>query len=101
MSPSPGCLGPCHGGTAECICLFLPPPRLPPFTIEGSFPHFPVKTTSSPIAFSRLQPFRYVRPPSLLASQIVPTAATYRRRAAEFFTSAQNMLRCLRMHRIC
>jgi len=41
------------------------------------------------------------RPPSLLASQIVPTAATYRRRAAEAFTSEQNMLRCLRMHRRC
>jgi hypothetical protein len=41
------------------------------------------------------------RPPSLLASPIVPTAATYRRRAAEAFTSEQNMLRCLRMHRIC
>jgi hypothetical protein len=41
------------------------------------------------------------RPPSLLASQIVPTAATYRRRAAEAFTSEQNMLRCLRMHRTC
>jgi hypothetical protein len=41
------------------------------------------------------------RPPSLLASQIVPTAATYRHRAAEAFTSEQNMLRCLRMHRTC
>ena len=41
------------------------------------------------------------RPPSLLASQIVPTAATYRPRAAEAFTSEQNMLRCLRMHRTC
>jgi hypothetical protein len=41
------------------------------------------------------------RPSGLLASQIVPTAATYRRRAAEAFTSEQNMRRCLRMHRIC
>jgi hypothetical protein len=40
------------------------------------------------------------RPSALLASQIVPTAATYRRRAAEAFTSELNMLRCLRMHRI-
>jgi hypothetical protein len=45
--------------------------------------------------------FVMFRPPSLLASQIVPTAATYRRRAAEVFTSEQNMLRYLRMHRIC
>ena len=41
------------------------------------------------------------RPPGLLASPIVPTPATYRRRAAEAFTSEQNMLRYLRMHRIC
>ena len=25
----PGCLGPCHGGSAECICLFLPPRHRP------------------------------------------------------------------------
>jgi hypothetical protein len=41
------------------------------------------------------------RPPSLLASQIVPTAATHRRRAAEAYSSEQNMLRFLRMHRTC
>jgi hypothetical protein len=45
--------------------------------------------------------FVMFRPSGLLASQIVPTAATYRRRAAEAFTSELNMLRCLRMHRIC
>jgi hypothetical protein len=37
----------------------------------------------------------------LLPSPIVPTAAAYRRRAAEAFTSELNMLRCLPMHRIC
>ena len=45
--------------------------------------------------------FVMFRPSGLLASQIVPTAAAYRRRAAEAFTSEQNMLRCLRMHRMC
>src|SRR5229473_4916525 len=25
----PGCLGPCHGGSAECVCLFLPPRHRP------------------------------------------------------------------------
>src|SRR5271157_2670439 len=45
--------------------------------------------------------FVMFRPSSLLASPIVPTAAAYRRRAAEAFTSELNMLRCLRMHRIC
>jgi hypothetical protein len=41
------------------------------------------------------------RPLGLLAPQTVPTAATDRRRAAEAFTSEQNMRRYLRMHRIC
>src|SRR5216683_2234858 len=45
--------------------------------------------------------FVMFRPSGLLASPIVPTAAAYRRRAAEAFTSELNMLRCLRMHRIC
>jgi hypothetical protein len=45
--------------------------------------------------------FFMFRPPSLLASPIVPTAAAYRPRAAEAFTSELNMLRCLRMYRIC
>ena len=45
--------------------------------------------------------FFMFRPPSLLASPIVPTAATQRRRAAEAFTSEQNMLRFLCMHRTC
>ena len=42
-----------------------------------------------------------LRRAGLLASQIVPTAAAYHRRAAEAFTSELNMLRCLGMHRVC
>jgi hypothetical protein len=45
--------------------------------------------------------FVMFRPSGLLASPIVPTAAAYRRRAAEAFTSELNRLRCLRLHRIC
>ena len=41
------------------------------------------------------------RPPSLLASRIAPTAARFPRRAAEAFTSEQNVRRNLRTHRIC
>jgi hypothetical protein len=99
----PGCLGPCHGGTAECTCLFLPPRHRPsPVHYRGRLPAFP-----RPKRFHDGSPFRdcshsfMFRPPSLLASPIVPTPATYRRRAAEAFTSEQNMLRYLRMHRIC
>ena len=51
--------------------------------------------------FRDCSPFVMFRPSSWLASPIVPTAAAYRRRAAEAFTSELNLLRCLRMHRIC
>src|SRR5262249_59517886 len=41
------------------------------------------------------------RPPSLLASRVVPTAAGSPCRAAEAFTSELNVHRCLCTHRIC
>jgi hypothetical protein len=35
----PGCLGPCHGGFAECTCLFLPPRQRPsPVHYRGRLP---------------------------------------------------------------
>ena len=38
----PGCLGPCHGGSAECTCLFLPPrPRPSPVHYRGRLPAYP------------------------------------------------------------
>jgi hypothetical protein len=38
----PGCLGPCHGGSAECTCLFLPPRHRPsPVHYRGRLPAFP------------------------------------------------------------
>src|SRR5580700_7731938 len=38
----PGCLGPCHGGFAECTCLFLPPCHRPsPVHYRGRLPAFP------------------------------------------------------------
>ena len=37
-----GCLGPCHGGPAECICLFLPPRHRPaPVHYRGRLPACP------------------------------------------------------------
>src|SRR5713101_1604947 len=99
----PGCLGPCHGGFAECICLFLPPRHRPsPRTLSRSASRLsPSKRFHDGSLFRDCSHFFMFRPPSLLASQIVPTAATYRRTAAEAFTSEQNMRRYLRMHRIC
>ena len=62
---------------------------------------FPSKRFHDGSLFRDCSHFFMFRPSGLLASQTVPTAATHRRRAAEAFTSEQNMLRCLRMHRIC
>ena len=62
---------------------------------------FPSKRFHDGSLFRDCSHFVMFRPPSLLAPQTVPTAATYRRRAAEALTSEQSMLRCLRMHRIC
>ena len=58
----PACLGPCHGGPVECICLFLPPRHRPsPVHYRGRLPAFPRQNDFMTIAFSRLQPFRYVQ----------------------------------------
>ena len=38
----PACLGPCHGGPMECICLFLPPRHRPsPVHYRGRLPACP------------------------------------------------------------
>ena len=38
----PACLGPCHGGPVECMCLFLPPRHRPsPVHYRGRLPAFP------------------------------------------------------------
>jgi hypothetical protein len=43
----PGCLGPYHGGPAECTCLFLPPRHRPsPVHYRGRLPASPVETIS-------------------------------------------------------
>jgi hypothetical protein len=99
----PACLGPCHGGPVECICLFLPPRHRPsPVHYRGRLPAFPrqndfmtdrvfetaaISLCSGPQVCSPPRPF--------------PPLRLYRRRAAEALTSELNMLRCLRMHRIC
>jgi hypothetical protein len=69
----------------ECTCLFLPPPHRPsPFTLAGSASRvFPSKRFHDGSLFRDCSHFFMFRPPSLLASPIVPTAATHRRRAAE------------------
>ena len=60
----PGCLGPCHGGSAECTCLFLPPRHRPsPVRYQGRLPACSRRNDFMTDRFSRLQPFLYVQAP--------------------------------------
>ena len=99
----PGCLGPCHGGFrgAHMPVSSSTSSAFPRTLSRSASRLYPSKRFHDGSLFRDCSHFFMFRPPGLLASQIVPTAATYRRRAAEAFTSEQNMLRCLRMHRIC
>ena len=114
---------PAAGGTFPTLSLRILPCVPGPLSRRSRGVHLPVSSSTSsafPRTLSRSasrvspskrfhdgSPFRdcshfvMFRPSGLLASPIVPTAATYHRRAAEAFTSELNMLRCLRMHRIC
>jgi hypothetical protein len=105
---------PATGGTTPTLSLRILPWVPGPLSRRPRGVHLPVSSSTSSAfprtlsrSASRLSPskrfhdgslfrdcshFFMFRPPSLLASQIVPTAATYRRRAAEAFTSEQNML---------
>ena len=87
---------------AECICLVLPQHssafpiirlgRLPASFREHDFPR---------VGFRGCSYFVMFRPPSLLASQIVPTAASSPAGQPRLFTSEQNVRRYLRTHRTC
>ena len=114
---------PAAGGTFPTLSLRILPGVPGPLSRRFRGVHMPVSSPTSSAfprtlsrSTSRLYPskrfhdgspfrdcshFFMFRPPDLLASQIVPTAAAYRRRAAEAFKSEQNMRRCLRMHRTC
>ena len=100
----PACLGPWNGGSPG---VHLPVSSSTssafPRTLSRSASRVsPSKRFHDGSPFRDCSPFVMFRPSGLLASPIVPTAAAYRRRrAAEAFTSELNMLRCLRMHRIC
>jgi hypothetical protein len=98
----PGCLVPYHGGPTECSCLFLPRCHRPsPEKTEGRLPACSANTTLPRVNYRGCRHFFMFRPPSLLASQVAPTAAPFCRRAAEAFTSGPIVLRCLHTHRIC
>jgi len=87
---------------AECVCLVLPQHssafpiirlgQLPASFREHDFPR---------VGFRGCSYFVMFRPPSLLASQIVPTAASSPAGQPRLFTSEQNVRRYLRTHRTC
>src|SRR6266852_2692343 len=96
-----GCLSPCHGGPMECLYLFLPPCHRPsPTGVWVGFPLKPANTTFCG-AFSRLQLFRYVQASEFAHLPDRSYRCAYLHRAAEIFTSGQNVLCCLRTHRTC
>src|ERR1035438_8616120 len=95
------CLSPYPGGPTECICLVLPQRHRP--SPKGDWVGFPLVSANTIFrgGVSRLQLFRYVQ-----ASQFACLPdRSYRckspHRAAETFTSEQNVRRYLRTHRIC
>jgi hypothetical protein len=97
-----GCLSPYPGGLLSALCLVLPQPssafpiirlgRLPACLREYDFPR---------VGFRGCSYFVLFKPPSSLASQIVPTAASFLAGQPRLFTSEQNVCRCLHTHRTC
>ena len=82
-------------------CFFLRVIGLPQQGCGSAYPRLPANTIFRGAFFSRLQTFLYVQASEFahLPDRSYPCA--YCRKAAEAFTSEQNMLRYLRMHRIC
>jgi hypothetical protein len=98
-----GCLIPYPGGPTACIYLFLPPCHRPyPTTALGRLPASdPLETTSCGAGISGRQIFLYVQASKFTCPPDRPYRCAYCRRAAGALTSGQNVLRCLRTHRIC
>ena len=71
-----GCLSPYPGGFAECTCLVLPQPHRPsPVEKWVGFPLLSREHDFSRTLFRSCSYFVMFKPPSLFASQVVPTAA--------------------------
>jgi hypothetical protein len=69
-------LVPYHGGPTKCVYLFLPPCHRPsPREAWVGFPLLSANTTSRGGCFRGCRHSFMFRPPSLLVSQVVPTAA--------------------------
>jgi hypothetical protein len=70
-----GCLVPCPGGPTDCLCLFLRLCHRPsPGPQRIGFPLLPAKQLFRGSHFRDCRHSFTFKPPSLLASQVVPTA---------------------------
>jgi hypothetical protein len=77
-------------GPTECIYLFLPLCHRPsPCRNWVGFPLFPANTTFRGHVFRGCRHFFMFRPPSLLASQIVPTAVLIAQGSRGFYVRAE------------
>ena len=96
------CLSPYPGGTAECACLVLPQ-RHPPSPIEKwvGFPLLSREHDFSRTPISELPLFLYVQASEFVCLPGRSYRCKFPCRAAEAFTSEQNVRRYLRTHRIC
>jgi len=96
------CLSPYPGGSTECSCLVLPQCHRPsPRWCRVGFPLVSANAIFPRGKFSRLQLFRYVQASKLACLPDRSYRCKFPRRAAEAFTSEQNVRRYLRTHRIC
>ena len=75
--------------STECFCLVLPQRLRPSPEINGSASRFSPRTRFSADSFRGCSYFVMFRPPSLLASQIVPTAANIRQGGRGFYVRAE------------
>ncbi len=85
-----GCLIPYPGGSTKCFYLFLPLWHRPsPRKETGRLPQFLANTTFREAGFRGCRYFFMFRPPSLLVSQIVPTAAVLPQGSRDFYFRAE------------
>ena len=98
----PRCLSPYPGGSAECMCLVLPQRHRPsPSEKRVGFPLMSREHDFSRTPISRLQLFLYVQASEFVSLPDRSYRCKFPCRAAETFTSEQNVHRCLCTHRIC
>ena len=85
----------------SALAWFFPSVIGLPHADVGSASRFFPRTRFFAGKFSRLQLFRYVQASELACLPDRSYRCRFPRRAAEAFTSEQNVRRCLRTHRIC